>query len=268
MRRLGRRNARGSSGTRDPYRLAAVNALTPYSRAKANVYTVDGVTGKVATLPDCVQAGTGIRVAYPLHAFAQATPAAQVALPSAVAGLGNRLALPFALAQYYVSSALAGAWKAAHDGTGWTAVTVLSRTTVVGVQFVWSTFGPTGETGSGVLTVGGSLFTQTYNAAANTVNAGGAGETAAATYNVSKFATADSPDANLYRRTASIASSNATAGVSAGDPAGTMVIGSDRSGSGSFLNAQLAECIFFNRSLSAPDLSAVQSYLATEYGLT
>lgn len=235
---------------------------------KANVYTVDGVSGKVAAFTDCVPDGTGIRAAYPTHAYSQALSANQVALPAAVAGLGNRLAAPFAGGQFYASTAPASAWKAPHDGTGFTAVMVLSRTTVTGVQFSWSTFGPTGETGAGALINGSTTYFQVYNAAVNTLLAGIAGETTGPTFNVTTLAQADNPDSTLYRRTVSGGAATASSGFSSADPAGTMVLGSNRSGSGQYLNAQVAECIFFTRSLSAQDRAAVNAYVASEYGLT
>lgn len=268
MRRLGRRNARQSVGLSAMARLDnTIHALVPYSWMRADSYTVDGVSGKVASFPDIVRPGTGIRAITAAHAFAQATSASQAVVPAAHSALGSRLAANFAAAPYYVSNSPASSWRAVHNGSGWTSFAVLDRTSVAGSQFHWSTFGPGAETGGGASIQGGILYRQVYNSTTQVCVAGGAGEATGATYVSDTFNSSDTPDLTVYRKSASVATANLTGAVDTGDSAGTMTIGANRSGS-NLLNAYLAEELFFNRSLTAGEYTIVRAYFTARYGVT
>lgn len=76
----------------------------------ASRYTVDGVSGKVASYTDWLDGA---------HTIAQATAANQHAVPAADATLGGNLVatIPNTTA-IYTSSRAASAWRYVHDGTG------------------------------------------------------------------------------------------------------------------------------------------------------
>lgn len=264
----GRRGARGGSQLSAAVRsTSAVHGLVPYSWPIVANYTPDGGTGKVASIADNVRAGTGIKAAVPAHSYAQAVSGSQIALPTARASLNNKLAGAFAAAPYYVSSAPASAWRNPSNGLGFTAYTIMDRIGVVGIQFSWSTYGPTGETGAGHIINGATMSAAVYNAAALTVLASAGSETTGPTFNATSLAAADTPDCTLYRRSSSVATANASGGFAAGDPAGTMVLGANRSG-GQPVNAHIAEWLFFDRALTAAEHAIVRWYIASNYLLS
>jgi hypothetical protein len=98
-----------------------IAASLPYSWTNAANYTVDGVTGRVATQVELVAPGTGIRATVPGHAFAQTVLAQQVLIPVARPALNNQPAWAWAGAQVYVSNAPAAAWSFLNSGAapGW-----------------------------------------------------------------------------------------------------------------------------------------------------
>lgn len=240
--------------------------ISPYSFVEADYYSIDGVSGKVSAFLDKVRPGTGIKAITPGHAFAQATSANQVVIPTATATLGGRLAANFNAAPYYVSNSPASSWRAAHNGNGFTSFAVFDRTTITGIQRAWSTYTDAAAQGATWVSVSGAPYCAAYNGTTITISANTTGDTTGPTYVGTSIADADTPEATLYRRSSAIATANNTAGFNAGDPVGTMTLGASTNGAQT-LNAYVAMWLFFDRVLSAADLAVVRAYIAAKYGV-
>lgn len=109
------RNARSRAraGAGGSLQAAVLGAFAGGAVFRASRFTPDGGTGKTANL---------VNVLDPSHTIAQATGAAQPALPSADARLvgANTITVPFAGAQRLVSTAAPSFWRKLHDGTACT----------------------------------------------------------------------------------------------------------------------------------------------------
>lgn len=241
-------------------------ALAPYSWPRLSYYSLDGVSGKVSAILESIPTGTGIRAAYPSHSYAQATSANQVAVPTAQASLNNALAGNFNTAPYYVSTAPASAWIAPHNGAGFTAIWALDRLSVSGTQYPWATYGGA-ETGAAFYYSGAGLGAAVYNGAALTLNATASDEATGATFHSALLASANTPDMTARRRTASIATADASTGFAAGNPVHTMSLGAFESGANP-INAYMAEWQFYDRALTSGELTIVHNYIAAKYGLS
>lgn len=263
-RRIGRRGARGGSG--GPSLDARILALSPWSWTGASTYTVDGVSGKVASFPDKVQAGTGIRAVDASHALVQATSANQVAVPSVDATLNNRLSAVFDGNQIYSSSAAASAWRLMQDGTGSEWFLVLNRTDLSGTKYLISTGNGGADT---------SMFVRHSTTTPNMVQtdgaiqtfsiSGAAASTGAHYYDVS-FDYAASPKCIWRDRTSQSNTSSVANPPGTGDPFSTLALGG-LSGSPS-MYANFASLIVFARVLSSDHRAIVQAYISAKYGVT
>jgi hypothetical protein len=256
---------------------APILALLPYSFAEADYYSVDGVTGKVASYLDKVAAGTGIRAIVPSHAFAQSTSAKQCALPAADSNFNGALSAQFPAAPYYGSNALPAAWQFQHNGTGMDVFNVwMPLTIAAGSKAIECTSLAGGSTQSCI------MFWNTANLA-TLMYGGAAGTTSLATQNAGTLVanvpiyteqtyieggTAALPfEINRFIKSVSVQAQNSVAAPYLFDSDGTLTIGG--TGNGTLL-ANMAWCsrICFNRVLTAAERTIVRTYITTKYGVT
>lgn len=244
-----------------------LNAMTPYSWADAAHTTTDGGTGKTASFVDKVLATTGIRAITASHAYVQATSGNQCALPSADALLRGKLAATWVATTAYLSNSPASSWRIPHDSTGFESFFVHRRTSAAGTQYIWATHdGATGTGASHLFGAPNVTAAKVYNAGVLTVNMSAVGDTTGGTYGNTQFNVANTPDAALLYRANAGSTANITAGVSAGDPASTMVLG-NTSGKASGTLSSVVEFLCFARVLSAADRSIVRAYFNAKYGI-
>lgn len=257
-----RRNARGSSGAVQSDGLdAAIKALSPYSFMVADRYSVDGVTGKVSAFSERVAAGTGILALESSHSFAQSTDANQVAIPAASASFGNARVATFAGGQRYVSTAPASRWRFLHDGTGADVVIAVRQTgggtyrilgtTAIGTGLWWDL-----SANSNVNVYSAGVYQLFMNGAITSDDK----------YLSYDYATANSPDARQFKRTAANGTDNDRVAPSAGDPTASLTFGASIDGS-SALVGELACLIVFDRVTSAGERTAIASYMSAKYGV-
>lgn len=250
---------------------AAISALGPFSWIRGDYYAVSG--GKVTAILDKV---------HPTNTFAQGTAANQVLEPTAESLVNNRPVFRFLAASttYYTSSLAASEWKFLHDGTGCTVLTVgILRSTSTAPHVILSTGdGSTGANGRGfyftwyhgpgplhVLIIGTGS-----GRIVNDQTSVGPGNANPAHY-VTRYKESEAPAEWLntkYEGGASTGNTgNSALAPSSSDPSSTLVIGRRFDGALASANADIAEIVFFNRFLSAAEISDVAlPYLYGRYG--
>jgi hypothetical protein len=264
-RRHGRRAARESRGTSLRSRVLGISSL--YSFTHADTTTVDGGTGKVASFPDLVRAGSGIRAVDANHALAQAVGANQVVVPTADAGLGGKRTAAFTGAEIYTSSAAASAWRKLHDGTGIEWFGVMNVTTVVaGSRFFLSTC--TGGAAAGIFWrhVADTPNAAVTNGAAQVWNMSGTADTTGGTYYALTDNSAQSPKRRMFQRAVETNTNSSATAPSAGDPELTLSVGGLGGAPGWIGN--FAALMVFSAVLSDADRALVRAYITAEWGVT
>lgn len=265
MRRVNRRTGGAVSPLEN-----RIHNLNPYSFIEADYYTVDGVTSKVASFPDKVRPGTGIKVVDATHSLVQATDARQCAVPSAESLLGGKLAATFT-AQTYVSSAAASAWNLLHSGAGAEVFLTFVPTNVAATKTLFTTRNTSGTVeGAQVFLNGSQIAWQANNGAGTTFSRTASYGTTivanTAAY-VSVFYTEGaSPETGIYLKAVLGGSGASALAPSTNDAYSTLVLGShvDFSQAAAM---KFASLIVFARTLSAADRTAVQAYIAAKYGV-
>lgn len=239
---------------------SAISALAPAHWFRADTYTVDGGSSKVATFTN--RAGTGT--------LGQATAANQCPVPVAEATLAGRPAATFAAASTtrYVSSLAAASWTFLHDGSGAELFIVCTPTS--------GTFGKVLGTqdGSASTERGLSVFRNTTqwigwvgNGTIQIINSGSVGSSPnnVGTYLNVLFGMDISSDYYLQTKTTSIFNGDVTGAVSGGLPLTTFSIG-DRPSGGAGVDMKWADLIIFNRVLTLSERIVAQYYLTSRYG--
>ena len=250
---------------------AAFSAVLPWSWVEPdptlNGYTVDGVSGKVASLVDLVAAGTGIRAITANHAFVQATGANQVPIPSPSGPLRSRYAGLFSGGQWYDSNSTGAAWKLAHDGSGFESFYVFVPRASAGINILLSEVQTAVQagvahyfhnTGAATLTIYNASGAAAYDSGA--VAAGLVVGTGARLS--MRHATASTPDAELLSG-ATVIASGAVAAPSAAAAANPARLGAAAVSGALPANMDLAHMSHFNRVLTADERAVVANYLAT-----
>lgn len=272
-RRPSRSGRRGPFTTRSlSARVEALFAAAGGSIFRASRYAVDGVSGKVASFVDLVD---------PTHVLAQATGAAQTALPAANGAAGNALTAPFAGTQYYASSRAPSAWKKLHDGTGVEIVAVFVAGADAGTEkVVWSTG------------VDASIYTSVQVGAYHQYRSGASGDfgwfasngAARILTGAGNIATTVTAGAGIYsdlsyvegaaaaqewiarNKSATIFNGDSIAAPSAADPAATLTLGANSTGTngGTFGFHSLW---FLPRVMTAAERTLFQQMIQAETGI-
>jgi len=265
---LARRTARGGGGGRIE---DMITNLLPYSFFESDYYSIDGVSGKVSAFLDKVKPATGIKAITAAHAMAQATSGNQVVLPTASALFNGKLSASFAGGQFYNSNSPPSSWRLLHDGSACETFHVFSTSSLAAIVTLLST---TNDTGAGLDTyilggAGDNVSARIYNATPLLIVNGTTGVLTVNTpyYIDYSFATANTPDAELFLKASSTFTGNAGAAPAAGDPVGTLCLGA-RLGAGAFHSGLWLSTIIFSRTLTAAERTTVRNYIALKYGVT
>lgn len=236
----------------------------------AENYTVDGVSGKVASFVDWLD---------PTHTLAQSTSGDQVVVPTANSVLGNQLTAAFTGTQYYASSRAASAWKYLHDGTGFDMIAVFDprgtllantpyivasthtySTNVNGNSLLWRTANPTPGIGMRCKNGTGAVIDAQSNTLAVSF-------TAIGTYLEWSYLEGGSPEYTLREKSNLETSGNSAAAPDSGNPQGTLTLASDSSAEGSNAIMNWAALLVAPRVFTATERSVIQSWILQRYGV-
>lgn len=249
-RRTGLRRSSRHASTSSSQAARLTNlASRAYRWFEADQYTVDGVTSKVGAFTDRNT---------PSRTFAQATSAAQCAVPSATAAANGALTANFAGAQHYLSSEVSSVWDLLNELPNtvfWIEVPgaisgvqfrATSRTTADGYTLYRNTGPSSSLYVSGVsaqnLTILNPDTNSVPHAYHSTMTAGGLIST--------------------FRDYVAGGSASITPG---NNPQQTMRIGSD-AGSANWLVANWCAFVVFDWVLSGLELSTMRGYFRNKYG--
>lgn len=247
-----------------------ISAMLPFSWISADTFTVSGVSGKVASYPDIVTPGTGIRAVSADHVFAQATSANQNAVPVADAALRGQLSATFSTT-FYDSSAPATNWKFIHSGAGYESFVVFVPTAFATNYLL---FGTTATAANGILCFvadASGYQDQTYGAAgiiSPAVAGAGVFSNGVGTYiNSSYLEGGGSPEFVRRIRTAVVRTGDSSGAPSSSDSAYTLRVGAVPNVDTIPFVGRWATQLIFNRVLTSTERSVVQEYFAVKYGL-
>lgn len=263
-RRNTRRNARGSLTVRSP-RQRIIQTL-PYSYFRSDSYTVDGDTGKVAALTDCVASGTGIRAAYPDHSLVQSNTTYQVALPAASAVFSGKSVLTMSNAMY-ISDALAGAFNCLHSGDGSKVYIVASADSVAaGTQYLLATSTTTGE-GQNFGRLTASFFNALYSATPALISSVADGTMVADTAHVlaASYLEGGTPEVSLQAGDGAATTGSTSGAPGPGDASAQLRLGCRLTGNSPWVG-KFAAMAIFDRIPTAGEDAIVRSALFAEYG--
>lgn len=235
----------------------------------ASYYTVDGVSGKVASWVDQLDAS---------HALTQSTSAAQVSVPAQDALFAGAAVASYAGAQYYDSNRAASAWIAQHDGVGCEQIHVLANTqSTTGLAMVIA-----GTSRASLATdVGTILFLNTAagtdtmqyrikNAVANILDMTGANanlEPNIPVYVRAKYIEGGAPEASTLVKTTLLSGANTSAAPSAAAASFTMRLGADPGAASRFLTGKWRASVFCGRPLTAGELSVITAWIRADTGI-
>ena len=190
----------------------------------ADRYTVDGTSGKTASLVDWIDSA---------HAVEQGTSGAQCAVPAADSTLNGAYSLTFAGAQRYISNRAAGLFRYLHTGPFFELAIFVSGSSD---RFVWSTINFASVTGkAGALSFHGptSISRRGYNN--GSVVLSGTGTTpftsgAAGSLAMSYLEGGGTPEWSLRTNGAALATGDSSGAPQAVDPDSTLYVGGHAGG--------------------------------------
>ena len=265
-RRTGGRGARGGSTNRLRFLDTQVRNVA-YSRFGAEWYTVDGVSGKVASWTERSLHPSGILSIDASHKMEQATSAQQCAIPTADSLFNGRVSAAFA-DQRYTSHASASAWRCLHDGTGCAVYNVLSYSNLTGAKYVLATTSGGTAVGFNTGTSGAALAAAVLNVGAVIgAPSGGTLTTSTAYYTRYRYEENVSPEIDIFAKTTSMNTIPSTSGApSTGDPTATLMLGNRQAVNAPFVGNWL-ETIVIKGSYSATIDALIKSYFAAKYGV-
>lgn len=255
MRRQARGNRRGFQIlVRSPR--SRIVALRPLSYIRADSYTVDGTTGKVASFVDCALAN---------HSLVQATSANQVALPASSALFGGKLSVTMATAMY-ISNFAASTFNALHLGAGAKVYFVCSTTSVAGAAYLLATSATTAagwNIGRGATSFSCSL----YNDAGTNIAAPTSGTLAVNTGMVlaASYIESGAPNEVMLRVSAQTAvGANTSAAPGTGNASAALRLGC-RLTNNSPWTGELASVVIFDRLPTTSEDATIRKSLLDEY---
>lgn len=227
------------------------------SRYDASNYTIDGVSSKVATLVDYIDAARNV---------AQSTSANQVVAPAADAVLGNALCVAFAGGQFYVSNQAPAVWNHQHNGTGGSFVYVWKPTSVAGTQAGFATMDggtPTGRLFYADSTDNLAVYVFASGSVISTI-AGGAVVANTPTYAISTYSLADGM--RLWQKTTSLGT--AIPGTpTAADCTQAFELGRRGATNLLYMTASWRAGYWYGRVLEAAYLAVVRRWIQLDTGL-
>jgi hypothetical protein len=255
----------------------AINTLASLNRGAfksslfdATSYTVDGVSGKVASMVDRMDGS---------HSLVQATSGKQVVVPVADSVLSNRATFAFAGAQAYVSNRAASAWNYLHDGTGhWTAVVWALTSTASTQQSLWATYTDgqqAVERGAfctpnvitniwQILRIAAANATYVVNQASNATS--WSVETAYST-STQYLEGGGTPEIKNRKNAADLYTGDSGRAPDTGDAAYSLVVGAGASQAFYWLRARIACMMFAPKIPTAAQLAVLSAYTTARYGV-
>ncbi len=225
----------------------------------ASNYTVDGVSGKVASFVDRNDA---------THSLVQATSGNQVAIPTSNASFNNAPTASFVLSSvnYYVSNRALTAWRFLHNGAGCTVVWVGAKKAAVGNQALYGSINQSVSGGNGpgveVYTFDTSSNVRSYTgtnggAVFNGLVTGGLA-LSTPTYLVTTYG---SPNFAVYAKSTSAASGTQSISPVATNPSSVLTLGA-ASSVGQLPSTQDWRALYvFARVLNSTQLATVGAYI-------
>jgi hypothetical protein len=238
-----------------------------FSALRADTYTLDGVSGKVASFDERSTLATGIGSS---HKLTQATSAQQCAVPAALSTVRGRMAATF-LDQRYSSNAVVSTFTFMHDGpTGCTVYNMWQPDTVTGSDYLLTT--AFSGTSRGYATGRSSATAVLFigNGTASCVNING-GTVAIGTpiYTRTRLDAAQNPDADIFIGTASAATkATPDAAYSSGDATATLMLGNRVSLVNAPFIGKWMETLIFKGAYDAAVDQLVRDYFTAYYGVT
>ncbi len=222
-------------------------------------YSVDGVSGKVASFVDVMDA---------THLLVQASSSLQVAVPSSDAQLASKASAKFLGAQSYSSNRSLAQWAHIHSGEGFTGVLVWVPTSVTGTQGLYGNRGASGE-GLQTYTSATNVRSGIYTAAGLSVPDGSNGAISlnTAALRVDRNSSASTPQFSGQVGGAGTPRSGSYAvAVDSNNPADVLSLGSL---AGVFFgNFNFRHLFLFRRYLTDQALATLVSYVTADCGAT
>jgi hypothetical protein len=245
----------------------SVLKLLPFSFIEADNFTVDGVSGKVASFVDKVYPGTGVRAVVANHAFVQATSANQVVVPAQDSRFASRRSAIFTGAEYYDSQASASDWLFLHAGTGMTMLAVRSPTSMAAGAVILATR----NGGSAGVSMGRTTtqFTINIQNATTVIGTNQGGTPAVDKPDVQSLTYLEnvSPEFVHRRGNTTLGSGNTTgAPITTVSTAGTLRLGATRTPS-SQEKARWVMAVVFARVITQNELAVIHTYIREKYGV-
>lgn len=234
----------------------------------ADNYTVDGVSGKVASFVDYRD---------PTHVISQPNAAEQVAVPSTDASLNAKTSALFTSAERYLSNRAAAAWAFLHDGTGHDAFYVYVPTTAGAVNCIATTLDanaafPNTQVGyaADTYTSGGQgqeMYVCNGTGGTKPVYDAGSGQIRplnVGTYQETFFSSTGSPQWGHLNKTVSAGSGSVAATLSSSAPNNALVLGASP---GVLSRMRWRAMYVFRRVLTAAEKNVVRQYIQATTGV-